>query len=261
MNIGMMAGEVKNPHRNIPLALVIGIFVLIALYCGANAAYYTVIPRDQMKELRDTTVATEFCFRLLGPVGALVASVIVMTSVFGALNGNLLAGPRLLYAMGEDGLAPRKLRQLHPQYGTPALATAVLTLWSCILVLGLGALLQSDLPLFDTGQFDADGKPIKKSPFDVVTDFAMFGATTFETLAVASIFVFRWKIPVTPENRPYRCWGYPVLPALYVVILAAVVANMFATPEQRSEATIGLGFIGVGAVTYLAIFYRGRGSS
>jgi amino acid transporter len=159
--------------------------------------------------------------------------------------------------MGHDGLAPRKLQELHPRFGTPAVATFVLAAWSCILVLGLGALLQSDLPLFDSGQVGPDGKPIKKSPFDVVTDFAMFGATTFETLAVASVFVFRWKIPVTPENRPYRCWGYPVLPAVYVVILGAVVANMFFS-EQQSEALIGLGFIGVGAFVYLGLFRGGR---
>jgi L-asparagine transporter-like permease len=118
--------------------------------------------------------------------------------------------------------------------------------------------LQSDLPLFDTGKIDEYGKPIKKSPFDVVTDFAMFGATTFETLAVASIFVLRRKIPPTPENRPYRCPGYPVLPAIYVLILLAVVANMFLS-EQRSEALIGLGFIGVGAVVY-GVLFRGRGA-
>ena len=80
-----------------------------------------------------------------------------------------------------------------------------------------------------------------------MTDFAMFGAVAFETLAVATIFVFRRRIPATPENRPYRCWGYPVVPALYVAIMAAVLVNFFVNPEQRSEALIGLGFIGVGA--------------
>ena len=258
MNIGMMAGEVKNPQRNIPRSLLVGIAILITLYCGANAAYYLIIPRLEMKELRDTTVATEFCFRLLGPTGTLIASAIVMMSVFGALNGNLLAGPRLLYAMGHDGLAPRKLQDLHPRFGTPALATAVLAGWSCLLVFGVGAMTQYRVPVIPLGFTDLDlNLPSGKSPFDVVTDFAMFGATTFETLAVASIFVFRWKIPPTPENRPYRCWGYPALPAIYVVILGAVVANMFATPEQRSEAVIGLGFIGAGAITYLVLFRRG----
>ena len=112
------------------------------------------------------------------------------------------------------------------------------------------------MPMFNTGQFDSLGNPKKKSPFDVVTDFAMFGATTFETLAVASVFVFRWKLP--NAERPYRCWGYPVLPAIYVLILAAVVANMFVTPEQQSEALIGLGFIGVGAIVYFVLFRNSK---
>ena len=260
MNIAPMAEEVTNPSRNIPLALLGGIFLLIAVYCGPNLSYYLVIPRDQMKDLKDTTVATEFCLRLLGPVGGVLASAIIMTSVFGSLNGNLLVGPRVLFAMGKDGLAPRALRWLHPRFDTPVVATAVLAGWSCALVLGLGALLQTDLPLFDTNQIGPDGRPIKKSPFDVVTDFAMFGAVAFETLAVASIFVFRRRIPPTPENRPYRCWGYPVVPALYVLIMAAVFVNMFVTPEQRGEAGIGLCFIAVGAAVYLTVF-RGNASS
>ena len=261
MNIAAMAGEVKNPQRNIPRSLLGGIALLIALYCGANLAYYLVIPRDQMKELTNTTVATEFCFRLLGPIGGLIASAIVMTSVFGALNGNLLAGPRVLFAMGHDGLAPRKLQELHPRFATPMNATYVLAAWSCVLVFAVGALTQPEyrLPVIPLGFTDLDlNLPKGKAPFDVVTDFAMFGAVAFETLAVASIFVFRWRIPPTPENRPYRCWGYPVVPAIYILIMAAVFANMFVTEEQRSEAQIGLGFIGIGVVVYLVRFRGGR---
>ena len=100
--------------------------------------------------------------------------------------------------------------------------------------------------------------PANKAPFDVVTDFAMFGAVAFETLAVASIFVFRHRLPAA--DRPYRCWGYPVVPILYCLIMGAVLANMFMTPEQRSEARIGLGFIAVGASVYLLMFRRGRES-
>jgi basic amino acid/polyamine antiporter, APA family len=251
MNIGMMAGEVKNPQRNIPLALILGIGILIVLYCSANAAYYLVMPRTEIAGVaRDTTVATEFCFRLLGSAGVLIASAIVMVSVFGALNGNLLAGPRLLYAMGQDGLAPRKLADLHPRWATPAFATVVLAVWSCLLVLVVGAMTHYRLPKIPLGFAELDlNLPAGKSPFDVVTDFAMFGATTFETLAVASIFVFRWTRP--NEERPYRCFGYPLLPAIYVAVMSAVVANMFVTPEQQSEALIGLGFIGFGAAVYL----------
>ncbi len=260
MNIGMMAGEVKNPQRNIPLALMLGIGVLIALYCSANAAYYLVIPRAELAATpEDTTVATVFCSRLLGPVGVLIASAIVMTSVFGSLNGNLLAGPRLLFAMGQDGLAPRRMQDLHPRYATPAFATLTVAAWSCLLVLIGAAMTRFHLPTLPLGLFDLDiNLPTGKQPFDVFTDFAVFGATTFETLAVASIFVFRWKIPPTAENRPYRCWGYPVLPIIYVAILALIVANMFVTRQQRSEALIGLGFIAVGAAVYGALFWRRR---
>jgi len=253
MNIGPVAEEVRQPHRNIPLALLGGVFLLIALYLAANVAYYLVMPREVIAGLKNTTVATEFCFRLLGTVGITIASLIVMCSVFGALNGNILVAPRLLFAMGQDGLAPTGLMRLHPRYQTPALATAIFAGWSCLLVLGFGALLAADVPLFETGQIDADGRAIKKSPFDAVTDFAMFGAVAFETLAVATIFIFRYRLP--NAVRPYRCVGYPVVPALYVCIMVAVLVNMFAG-EQRSEAVIGLGFILIGAVVYAVIFGR-----
>jgi amino acid transporter len=245
MAIAPVAEEVKDPQRNIPLGLLGGVVLLIGLYCGANLAYDLVLPRDAIiakdanGELSATPIATEFCLKLLGPIGAVVASAIIMTSVFGALNGNLLVGPRLLYAMGKDGLAPTSLGAIHPQYQTPVMATAVLAAWSCILVLGAPSLIPG------------------KSPFDVMTDFAIFGSVTFETLAVASIFVFRRRIPITPENRPYRCWGYPVVPLLYIAGMCAVIVTFFATPQSRSEALIGVGFIGVGAVVYGLVF-RGR---
>lgn len=264
MNIGPMAGEVKDPRRNIPLALVVGVFVLIALYCGANLAYDLVLPHDEIVRknaaggLSSTPVATQFTLALLGPVGGLIASAIVMTSVFGALNGNLLAGPRVLFAAGEEGLAPRSWQRLHPKYETPAVATAVLAGWSCLMVFGVGALTQFRLPVLPLGFADLDlNLPKGKDPFDVVTDFAMFGAVAFETLAIASVFVFRRRIPPTPENRPYRCPGYPVVPVVYILIMAAVFVNMFVTPQQRGEARIGLGFIGLGAVVY-GLFFRGE---
>jgi len=263
MNIAPVAGEVKNPQRNLPLALLVAVFILIAVYCGANLAYHLVIPRDTIikkgddGKLSSTPLATEFCEALLGPVGVVIASAIVMTSVLGALNGNILVGPRLLYAMGQDRLAPAKLAQLHPRYQTPALATIVMTAWACSLIVVLGALLQSDLPLFDTKDIGPDGKPVKDSPFEVLTKFVIFGSVTFETLAVATIFVFRRRIPVTAENRPYRCWGYPVVPALYCAIMAAVLVTFFLNPGSRSEAFVGLGFIATGALVY-ALFFRKR---
>src|SRR5438128_12354179 len=130
MNIAPVAGEVHRPQRNIPLAFLAGVGIVIFLYLGANLAYHLVIPQDEMAQLTDTTVVAEFAYRLLGPVGTVLASGAVMCSVFGALNGNLLVGPRLLYAMGEDSLAPRALGAIHPVFGTPALAIAVVGAWS-----------------------------------------------------------------------------------------------------------------------------------
>jgi L-asparagine transporter-like permease len=119
----------------------------------------------------------------------------------------------------------------------------------------VGALTQYRLPLIPLrfGELDLN-IPAGKSPFDVMTDFAIFGSVTFETLAVASIFVFRKRFPATAENRPYRCWGYPVVPLLYVAIMAAVICNFFINEEQRSEAFVGAGFIGVGAMVYFSMF-------
>ncbi len=264
MNIAPVAGEVKDPQRSIPFALIVGVFILIALYCGAQVAYHLVLPhevivkKDAAGQLSSTPLATEFVAALIGPVGLVIASAIVMTSVLGALNGNILVGPRLLYAMGHDRLAPAKLSEVHPRYKTPANATWVMTVWGCLLVVCVGALTQYKLPLIPLGFHDLDlNVPQGKSPFDIMTDFVIFGSVTFETLAVATIFVFRRRIPVTPENRPYRCWGYPVVPALYILIMAVVLVNMFASPEQRTEAVVGMGFIGAGAIAYL-VFFRKR---
>jgi amino acid transporter len=260
MNLGPVAEEIKNPRRNIPLGLFLGVLILIGLYCGANVAYYLVMPRaDIAATPTDTAVATVFCTRLLGPIGGVIGSAMIMTSVFGALNGNLLVGPRLLFAMGRDRLIPRHFEDLHPRWGTPVLATAVIAGWACVQILVGGVWISYPPPEFELFGSKLDlSLPAGKPLFDMMTDFAIFGSATFETLAVASIFLLRWKIPPTPENRPYRCWGYPLVPLMYVLIMAAVVVNMFVVAEQRAEALVGAGFIAVGALVYVAAFRGGR---
>jgi amino acid transporter len=236
MNVAPVAEEVQRPQRNLPLALLVGVGIIILLYLGANFAYALVIPRDEMMTLKDTPVATVFCGRLLGPLGTAAASAVILCSTFGALNGNLLVGPRMLYAMGRDHLAPTTLSAIHPRFRTPARAILLLTGWACALVAGVAALTWFGA-LTDN-----------KSHFDRLTDFAMFGAVIFETLAVLSIFVFRRTRP--NDERSYRCPGYPVVPALYVVLPACVLVNMFLS--QPVEALTGLFFIALGAGTYFA---------
>ncbi len=252
MNIAPVAEEVRQPQRNIPLALFAGVFAVILLYVSANVAYYLVLPRQEIIAIKERTVAAEFAFRLLGPVGLLAASTAVMISVFGALNGNLLVGPRLLFAMGRDGLAPAGLARLHPRFQTPAVATLVLAGWAVLLVLGVALLVRNRLPVLDLGIFTLDlNLPPDKEPFDVITDFAMFGAISFETLAVSALFVLRGRYPPAQVQVPYRCPLFPWLPIVYVLAMAAVLFNMFTT--QRSEALIGVGFMCLGAVLYFVL--------
>lgn len=254
MNIAPVAEEVKNPSRNIPLALFVGVLGVIVLYVSVNIAYYLVLPRETIIGIKGRTVAGEFALVLLGKIGIILASVAVMMSVFGALNGNLLVGPRLLFAMGRDGLAPNALARLHPRFQTPALAGTVLTSWAILLVICVGLMTQYRVPVLELSSFSLDvNLPVGKEPFDVVTDFAMFGAISFETLAVASLFVLRRRYPRDQVQIPYRCPLYPWLPMIYVAFMGAVLFNMFTT--QRSESLIGVGFILVGAAVY-ALFLR-----
>ncbi len=255
-NLGPVGEEVRQPQRNVPIALLGGIGILIFVYCSANVAYSLVLTQEEMadKAMANTPVASEFARRLLGATGGAVISGAIAISTFGALNGNLLVGPRTLFAMGRDGLAPKRLMAVHPRYHTPAAATVVLTIWSVALVLVGAWLTTQPLPVLHLSgrTFDLNlpkGKPL----FDVLTDYAMFGAVLFETMAVASVFVFRWKRP--DADRPYRCLGYPFTPAIYVLCFAGLLASYFVTETMRVEAYSGLGFALLGAAVY-GLFLR-----
>lgn len=240
-NVAAIAGEVTNPRRNIPIAFIGGLILLIAIYSTVNMAYYSVIPSNQMAQLKDTPVATEFCRRLIGPVGLLVMSAAIMFSVFGALGGNMLVGPRGIFAMSRDGMAPKILGTIHRNYETPFAATLMMTGITAAFIFSVAAY---------TRFFKADSS---KPPFDVITDFITFGGALFETLAVAAIFVFRRRHPEAIANLPYRCPGYPVVPLLFIICFTGVMLNMIAVPKTREEALIGLGFIASGAAVYLLL--------
>jgi len=245
-NIAPVSEEVRDPQRNIPLALLGGVGLVTLLYVSVNTAYHLVMPIDSIRNLPSgSTVATEALRISFGSAGALFASAAIMISVFGSLHGNLMAGPRLLYAMGQERMAPVALQNLHPVYNTPALAITVLAIWSSSLVL-LGGL--------------ASSLGFGLSLFDLLTDFAMFGSVIFETMAILSIFVFR-RIRADAE-RPYRCWGYPFTPILYAVIPACVLGNMFFASHMvngqkvythHTELYAGLVFLFLGTMVYWLI--------
>jgi amino acid transporter len=244
-NLGPVAGEVSRPQRNVPIALLGGIGIVALLYLGLNVAYTSVTPMSELATIKGQTVAFYVCNKLLGQVGGAFAAGVVMCSVFGSLNGNILVGPRLLYAMGQDRLAPERLSAIHPTYNTPARAIMVYTIWSMLLLFA-GATAKSWAQ--SSGRAMAD-------PFDLLTDFAMFGAVVFETLVVASIFVFRRKLPDAP--RPYRCPCYPFVPAIYILAFMGVLASYFVNEEKALQAGSGVTFTLAGAAVY-ALFLRGR---
>ena len=273
MNVAPVAEEVRNPSRNLPLALIAGTVTIMVLYLLVNLAYYLLIPGSEMKGIAGRTIAGEFGFRALGSVGLLLISAAVMTSVFGALNGLVLVTPRLLYAMSEDGLAPRKLSALHPRYETPVWAILCHAAWASLLLIGVGVVVQYQAetpssgagasPIVQPAEAKAEGlvdaKVYQKTTdsFDVLTNYAIFGAVSFETLAVATIFVFRRRYPVDKVQLPYRCRFYPWVPLIYVGVMAAVLYNMFG--ERPLESLMGLGFILLGAVVYRVVYYRRQG--
>jgi amino acid transporter len=246
--VASIAGEVREPQRNIPIAFVGGVVLLIAVYSLVNLSYYLVIPAAEMKTLTDTPVATEACRRLLGPVGLLLASAAILVSVFGALGGNMLVGPRGVFALSRDGLAPGRLGTVHPRYETPFAATLFMTVVTVGFIFAVAGYARAGLT--------ADPN---KPPFDLITDFVVFGAGLFETLAVASIFVFRRSHPPATVRLPYRCPGYPVVPAVFVACMVGVLGNMLFSPEQRDVAVIGLGIIAAGAAAYAGMRSRGGG--
>jgi amino acid transporter len=245
MNIAPVAEEVKQPQRNIPLALMLGVGIVMLLYVGANFGYHLIVPRQEMIDFgKNTTVATLFSRKLLGAAGGAIASAAIMISVFGALNGNILVGPRLLFAMGEDRLAPRWLHSLS-RFQTPAWATVVMCTWACLMVVIVAA-------AFQLRVFGDPAKPGSKPPFDVITDFAMFGAVALETLAVMAIVVFRQRYP--NAERRYRCVGYPVVPIVYFLIMLLVWINMFFA--SWIEAVTGIVIMLAGLGVYFGFLHK-----
>jgi basic amino acid/polyamine antiporter, APA family len=253
MNLAYIAGEIKRPQRNLPIALIGGVGVIIFLYVGANVAYALIMSHAEIKGAKDVAVVTRFAQMTLGPIGSATASAALMISVFGAFNGCLMTAPRIVYAMSEDGMAPRPLAAVHPSYHTPARSILLFAVWSALLVLGAAAITKHPLPSFRVGDMIVSLNPPEgDTPFDVLTNFAIFGVVLFETLAVASIFYFRRAMPNI--DRPYRCHGYPWVPALYVAIMAVVAAHMFT--NHRRESLAGMVFIGIGAAAYGMIARR-----
>jgi basic amino acid/polyamine antiporter, APA family len=217
-NVSMVASEVKNPSRNLPLALIWGVLAVIVIYLLTNLAYFYVLPAEGVS--KSDRVAAEMMRKVLGQSGAAWVSVAAMISIFAALNGSILSGSRVPYALSRDGLFFRAYSSVHPTFGTPSNSILLLSVWSSVLVL--------------TGRYEQ------------LYTMVIFPSWILYAMATASVIVLRRTRPDLP--RPYKTIGYPVVPVLFVLVaIALILSTLFNSPR---ESVLGLGIIAVGVPFY-----------
>ncbi len=243
-NLGFIAGEVKNPQRNMPLALTIGMAIIVSIYLATILSYHLVLPFEEVANAGP--IAAKVSEVLFGPVGAVICAFGVTISALGAANSNMLTVPRIYFAVARDGLLPQAVSRLHPVYKTPANAIRMQTTWAlCLLAIVFAYTSKSKVGVRDA--------------FDHLSDFVIFGGEIFYGLTIAAVFVLRWRRPELP--RPYKTFGYPVTPFLYLVGAAAVLASFFTSIEKIQQMCFGFLLIGLGVPYYLWASRTERGRS
>ena len=216
--LSFASGEVKNPSRVLPVSYLVGTLVVVAVYLGANLAYLRVLPLPALAE--NQRVAAITMQVLAGPRGATFVSALILCSIFGAINGTVLGGPRAYFAMARDGVFFPAVGRVHPRFATPAVALLVQGVWAVLLAL--------------TGTYK------QLYTYVIFTGWLFYAAATF------AVIVLRLKHPTAP--RPYRVWGYPVLPIAFSVAALVIVAN--ALLRSPFESGIGLLIVIAGAPVY-----------
>jgi len=252
-----LAEEIRHPQRNLPLALLAGIGILIVLYVGANVAYHGVLSMQEMKDAGDHA-AEVMLARLLGPLGGAAMSAVIMCSTFGAINSNLLQAPRVSFAMGRDGVFFSSLGRVHATFRTPTPAIVLLALMAVLLVAAAsgGKQLVQALP---PGEFSwplvsrVVGSLQNDSIFTLLTNFVIFSASIFYMLTVLAVIVLRRRRP--GAERPYLTWGYPLTPVAFLIVYVWFLSQVYRS--QPLEAHTGLVFIAAGVPVYFA-FRRWR---
>jgi len=231
-NLTLVAGEIKNPQKNIPIALVGGTILIIFLYVFVHIAYFYVLDPTAIASVSaKSSVAKEVVSRFFGADLASVATgfavalftVGLMLSSIGTLHTSILTGARVPYAMAQDGLMFQSLGRLSKATRVPVGALIVQGIWACILAMS--------------------------GSFDTLTDYVIFGSWIFYALATASVFVFRRKVP--DSARPYKAFGYPVVPVLFLIVAGWLLLNTIWTNPTQAFAGIFLILIGLPVYYYL----------
>jgi APA family basic amino acid/polyamine antiporter len=212
-NITFTAGEVKDPRRNVPLSLAFGTFLVIGLYLLANVAYLATLPFTAIQNAPSDRVASASANVIFPGAGATIMAVAIMVSTFGCNNGLILAGARAYYAMARDGLFFRRVSELNKQH-VPAWGLIIQGIWAGILV--LPRTVKTDAAGNVTGYGNLYGN---------LLDYVISAALIFYILTIAGVFMLRWKRP--DAERPYKAFGYPIVPALYIVGAAVILIVLF----------------------------------
>lgn len=228
-HLSYAAGEVKDPARVLPRSFLWGSAIVLFVYLAANFAYLRVLSLEALAE--NPRVAHKAMEILVGPFGAKLVSAMILCSIFGALNGNILSGARVLFAMARDGMFFSAVGRVHKQFQTPAVALTLQGIWAMVLA--------------------ASGT------YEQLYTYVIFAAWLFYSAAILAVIVLRRRTPHL--NRPYRVWGYPALPiAFSVAALMIVINTMIRSPR---ESFIGLGLVVAGIPLYYAWTRLARGAA
>lgn len=233
-NIGFTAAEVKNPKRDVALSMAFGTIIVITLYCLANLAYLFTLPLVQIQTVPDGRVASAALNAIFGPMGGAIMAVAIIISTFGCNNGLILAGARVSYAMARDGLFFRSTGKLNNK-GVPGSALIYQGIWITLLI------------LMRTREVDAAGVVTYGNLYNDLLNYVVFAVLLFYALTIAGIFSLRKKRPNL--ERPYRAFGYPVIPGLYIVAAAAIMFALLL--YQTKTAGAGLVIVLLGLPVYL----------
>jgi APA family basic amino acid/polyamine antiporter len=221
-NVGFAAGELKQPEKDLPYAMAVGVLTVTTLYVLANVAYLHVLPPDAIAHAPQDRVGTAAMEAMFGTPGLYIMAVAIMISTFGCNNGLILSGARVYYAMAVDSLFFKSAAVLHPQYKTPAVALIVQAVWTCVLCLS--------------------------GTYGQLLNFVIFAAVAFYLVTAIGLFALRRKRPDLP--RPVRAPGYPWLPALYVVLTALIAINLLVQDATRTYSFLGLALVVLGVPVY-----------
>ncbi len=227
-NITFTAGEVRDPHRNIPLALALGTGIVVLLFLLANVAYLMTLPLQQIQQAPDDRVATACVSVVFGQNGALIMAVGIIISTFGCNNGLVLSGARVYYAMARDGLFFKSTGRLNACH-VPGVGLALQGLWASFLVLPRVRLRDSaGAPLIDS----STGTELYGNLYSNLLDYVVFAVLFFYVLTILGLFRLRRQQP--DAKRPYRAVGYPVVPGLYIVAASLILLVLLIYKTQTT---------------------------